>query len=59
LGEAGFKSTWIRTDYRFASLDEAEALTRFFFGDELAARVVANEWVILPECTGIWWLNAG
>jgi ubiquinone/menaquinone biosynthesis C-methylase UbiE len=51
----GFASTWIRTDYRFTSLAEAEELTRFFFGDELAARVGERKWVILPECTGIWW----
>jgi ubiquinone/menaquinone biosynthesis C-methylase UbiE len=57
LETAGFASTWIRTDYRFVSLDEAEALTRFFFGNELAAQVVENEWVILPECTGIWWFH--
>ena len=64
LQQAGFSSTWIRTDYRFESLAEAESLTRFFFGDELArtleqqcAAVVENGWVILPECTGIWWLD--
>jgi ubiquinone/menaquinone biosynthesis C-methylase UbiE len=57
LEETGFDSTWIRTDFQFASLDEAEALIRFFFGDELATQVVENEWVILPECTGIWWLD--
>ncbi|MBN1284037.1 MAG: methyltransferase domain-containing protein [Anaerolineae bacterium] len=56
-GVHGFASTWIRTDYRFESLDEAEALTRFFFGDALADRVVRENRVILPECTGIWWLN--
>jgi ubiquinone/menaquinone biosynthesis C-methylase UbiE len=50
-----FSSTWIRTDYRFESLAEAEQLARFFFGDELAAQVVVNNWVILPECTGLWW----
>jgi ubiquinone/menaquinone biosynthesis C-methylase UbiE len=55
LESAGFASTWIRTDYRFESLDEAEALTRFFFGDELAAQVIRQHWVILPECTGVWW----
>ena len=53
--EWGFDSTWIRTDYRFASLREAERLTRFFFGDELAERVVREELVVLPECTGVWW----
>ena len=53
--ERGYRSRSIRTDYRFASLDEAEALTRFFFGDELADRVRSEEWIVLPECTGLWW----
>lgn len=53
--EQGFSGTWIRTDYQFESLDEAERLTRFFFGDDLANTVVQNNWVILPECTGVWW----
>jgi ubiquinone/menaquinone biosynthesis C-methylase UbiE len=56
-GGHGFSATWIRTDYRFASLSEAEDLTRFFFGDELADRVAGEGLVILPECTGIWWLT--
>jgi len=55
LGEIGFASTWIRTDYRFASPDEAESLSRFFFGDALANRVRDESLVILPECTGLWW----
>ncbi len=50
-----FKHSWIRTDYQFASLAEAIHLTRFFFGDELADQVQTNNWIILPECTGIWW----
>ncbi len=53
----GFAATTIRTDYRFESLAEAERLARFFFGDELAETVVRNNWVILPECTGVWWKN--
>jgi ubiquinone/menaquinone biosynthesis C-methylase UbiE len=53
--ERGYSSTTIRTDYQFESLDEAERLTRFFFGDELADTVVREKWVVLPECTGIWW----
>jgi ubiquinone/menaquinone biosynthesis C-methylase UbiE len=57
LDEAGFQSKWIRTDYKFASLEEAEELTRFFFGDELGEKVRANGWVVLPECTGVWWLK--
>jgi ubiquinone/menaquinone biosynthesis C-methylase UbiE len=57
LAEAGFSSTWIRTDYQFESLAEAEALTRFFFGEAMAEKVANENLVILPECTGIWWLR--
>ncbi len=53
----GFASRWIRTDYRFESLAEADRLTRFFFGDELADRVRRDKLVVLPECTGLWWLR--
>jgi ubiquinone/menaquinone biosynthesis C-methylase UbiE len=55
LDEAGFQFRWIRTDYRFESLNEAESLSRFFFGDDLGNKVKENNWVILPECTGVWW----
>jgi ubiquinone/menaquinone biosynthesis C-methylase UbiE len=54
----GFASTWMRTDYRFESLAEAKALTSFFFGDELAQEVVERNWIVLPECTGIWWRHS-
>ena len=57
LDEAGFQNKWIRTDYKFESLEEAEELSRFFFGDELGEKVTQNNWVILPECTGVWWLR--
>lgn len=50
-----FASTWIRTDYRFSSLAEAEALIRFFFGEALAQKVVEKNWTVVPECTGVWW----
>jgi ubiquinone/menaquinone biosynthesis C-methylase UbiE len=52
----GFKSTWIRTDYRFNNMDEALDLTTFFFGNEpVSALSRTKDGVILPECTGIWW----
>jgi ubiquinone/menaquinone biosynthesis C-methylase UbiE len=57
LDANGFESKWIRTDYKFESLEEAQELSRFFFGDELGDRVERNQWVILPECTGVWWRN--
>ena len=55
LDKNGFQNNWIRTDYKFKSVDEAEELSRFFFGDELGDKVRENKWVILPECTGVWW----
>jgi ubiquinone/menaquinone biosynthesis C-methylase UbiE len=51
----GFSHEWIRTDYQFESVAEADELTRFFFGDELADRIVRDKLVILPECTGVWY----
>ncbi|MCB0119550.1 MAG: class I SAM-dependent methyltransferase [Anaerolineales bacterium] len=57
LDEVGFQSKWIRTDYKFESVAEAEELSRFFFGEELGDKVRDKKWVILPECTGVWWLR--
>ncbi|HNN14596.1 MAG TPA: hypothetical protein PKL78_13635, partial [Anaerolineales bacterium] len=57
LDEMGFQKTWIRTDYQFESLAEAEELSRFFFGNALGDQVVQHQWTILPECTGVWWLK--
>ena len=51
----GFQHTWIRTDYRFVSLEEAVELAGFFFGEQMADRVREKRLVILPECTGVWW----
>ncbi|GAB2718175.1 class I SAM-dependent methyltransferase [Paenibacillus thermoaerophilus] len=53
----GFSHRWVRTDYRFDDVRQAEELTRFFFGPELAERVAAERLVRLPECAGIWWLH--
>jgi len=55
LDANGFQNKWIRTDYRFESVDEAVELAGFFFGEEMANRVRANRLVILPECTGVYW----
>jgi ubiquinone/menaquinone biosynthesis C-methylase UbiE len=54
LQHAGFTNTWIRTDYRFASMDEAVSLTRFFFDEGTLTHIEAGDTPILPECTGIW-----
>ena len=55
LDAHGFQNKWIRTDYQFDSLEEAVELSLFFFGEGLGAKVQQNQWVILPECTGVWW----
>ena len=55
LTEAGFERGWMRTDYRFESLEEAVELSTFFFGQEMGQKVRKNNWQILPECTGVWW----
>lgn len=55
LAAKGFQNTWIRTDYRFTSMAEASGLVKFFFGPKLGKEVKAKKWVILPECTGLWW----
>jgi ubiquinone/menaquinone biosynthesis C-methylase UbiE len=52
--EQGFSHTWIRTDYQFESVEEADELTRFFFGEDFADRIVREGQTIVPECTGIW-----
>lgn len=53
--DLNFSHRWVRTDYQFESVEEADELTRFFFGDELADGLVNQQKLILPECTGIWW----
>ena len=55
LDANGFQNKWIRTDYQFASVEEAADLAGFFFGEEMRARVLKNQSAILPECTGVWW----
>lgn len=55
LSEAGFERGWTRTDYRFESIAEAIELSTFFFGEEMGRQVREKGWILLPECTGIWW----
>jgi ubiquinone/menaquinone biosynthesis C-methylase UbiE len=55
LDEVGFQNKWIRTDYKFESLQECLEIAGFFFGDEMRKKIKQNNWTILPECTGVWW----
>jgi ubiquinone/menaquinone biosynthesis C-methylase UbiE len=52
--EWGFWRQIIRTDYVFATVDEAVARTEFFFGEALAQAIRTNGWARLPEWTGVW-----
>lgn len=58
LDQTGFNDKWIRTDYRFESIEQAAELAGFFFGEDMQRRIREQGSVILPECTGIWWLQA-
>lgn len=51
----GFTREVIRTDYRFATVEEAVERCRFFFGDELADGVRDRGAAVVPEYTGVWW----
>ena len=57
LKQGGFQTRWIRTDYRFKDMAEAQQLAEFFFGAEMLAKISVAEAPTLPECTGIWWLT--
>ena len=50
----GFTRQVIQTDYLFKDVEDAVTKTTFFFGQELAAKVIANDWQRLPEWTGLW-----
>jgi ubiquinone/menaquinone biosynthesis C-methylase UbiE len=54
LEARGFARSWVRTDYRFDSVDEAARVTGFFFGAGFAERVRQEGWSRVPECTGLW-----
>lgn len=54
LEARGFVRRWIRTDYGFASVDEAATVLSAFFEGALVERVRREGWARVPECTGIW-----
>lgn len=57
LEMSGFIHSWLRTDYQFENIEEAQELVRFFFGEEMLGKIIPSEKPILPECTGIWWTS--
>lgn len=55
INKYDFKHRWVRADYEFSSFAEAKSGTEFFFGKEVAQKIVTNQWSTVPECAGIWW----
>jgi len=51
----GMTRVSLRTDYRFATAQEASETMGFFFGEAFAASVLAAGRSVVPECTGLWW----
>ncbi|WP_219837736.1 class I SAM-dependent methyltransferase [Paenibacillus sp. R14(2021)] len=51
----GFEHTYIRTDFEFDTVDDAIALTDFFFGTWLSEQVTNSQSPRVPGSTGIWW----
>ena len=54
LDQIGFHMNWVRTDFRFENMQQARALVPFFFGEAMLDMLQGS---ILPECTGLWWLE--
>jgi ubiquinone/menaquinone biosynthesis C-methylase UbiE len=52
--EHGFSRSAVRSDYQFASVDQAAEICGEFFGEPFAARVRQERWARVPECTGLW-----
>jgi ubiquinone/menaquinone biosynthesis C-methylase UbiE len=57
LDELGFQKKWIRTDYRFETPEIAAEVAGFFFGPDLRARINQEKLTVVPECTGVWWIE--
>lgn len=53
-GDHGFNRITLSTDYAFQSPAEAARKTEFFFGPDLAGKIIENQWARVPEWTGLW-----
>lgn len=50
----GYERHILRTDYHFATVEQAVETTEFFFGSELAGQIRQQGWSRLREWTGMW-----
>ncbi len=54
LEQQGFERRQFATDYAFDDAASAARCLGFFFGPELATKVLARGWARVPEWTGLW-----
>ena len=49
----GFARRVLRTDYLFASVEEAVEVMGVFFGEGMSEAIRLNDWTRVPECTAV------
>lgn len=54
LEARGFQRHVVRTDYAFASVQEAKEVLGVFFPASLLEAIERAQWSRVPECTGVW-----
>ena len=54
VAEYGMHQEIIRTDYRFSTIEEADRIMGFFFGDRMRLAIQERNDTIAPEWTGVW-----
>jgi len=55
--EQGFRPEAIRTDYLFESMAQVQEVVVPLFGEKMFDVLIPSDaGIILPECTGLWWL---
>lgn len=50
----GFQRDWVRTDYKFDTIEQSEYYIGFYFGEAFGKKVRELNLTVVPECTGIW-----
>jgi ubiquinone/menaquinone biosynthesis C-methylase UbiE len=55
--ERGFQPVAIRTDYLFETMDQIRNVVIPLFGEKMLDVLIPSDaGIIVPECTGLWWL---
>ncbi len=54
LAAEGFQMVWCRTDYKYPTCEIGARCVKFFFGQPLMEKYLAEGRPALMECTGVW-----